>query len=272
MESQPDAGEMMLRESYAALMKAACRVQHESQKAIVTGRHDLLFAVTGKSLAVLSMVCGTYRAPDENAQVLLELVTQMLSSASAAMLLLMSGYCRQSFAVQRHMLETGFLLDLFRSDESELHEWLKYRDNLKTVGFRVKTVTKKLDARDNLPAESRLDSYRAVSNLAVHPFAIGLRIPQRERPFFDKEAFLSALEELSWHLPYFTLLSMEALPGARAIVPDEALVTFDRTVARWQRRCHRQVAGGVGSGGLCRYAQLIWGQRQRCSESKGEQA
>jgi hypothetical protein len=265
-------GELMLKREFEQLTGAAINTWGESQQAMVRGGHDLLFAATAKSLAVLSMVCGSYHAQDPDGCVLLGLTTQMFNSASAAMMLLMTGYCQQSFTVQRHMVETGNLLDLFRTHKHELPEWLKYQDSLDTQGFGAQAVREKLNTRDGLPVGSRLLRYRVISNIATHPNAIGLRIVQHQGawavgPSFSEMAFKSALEELGWYLPYFTLVATETLPGAKNCVPKEANVTYHKTLAAWQQRCHHATVRATGSACLTEYARLLWGRSSPDSAS-----
>jgi hypothetical protein len=262
---QANDGELMLKREFEQLTGASIHTWGESQQAMVRGGYDLHFAVTAKSLALLSMLCGSYHAQDHDGSVLLGLTTQMFNSASAAMTLLMTGYYQQSFTVQRHMVETGNLLDLFRTDKLELQEWLKYQNSLNTQGFRPTTVMEKLDTRDGLPDGSRLVRYRVISNLATHPNAIGLRIVQHQGawavgPSFNEMAFKSALEELGWYLPYFTLVAMETLPGAKDCVPEEANLTYHMTLASWQQRCHRTTVVATGPARLTEYAGLLWGR------------
>jgi hypothetical protein len=124
---------------------------------------------------------------------------------------------------------------------------------------------RKLDVRDGLTVGSRLAPYRDISNLAGHPFAISLRIVMTSGawcvgPHFHEKAFLSALEELGRNLPYFTLVAMETLPGTKDYVPEEANLTYHKTLAAWQQRCHRATVRATGSACLQEYARLLWGR------------
>jgi hypothetical protein len=115
-----DDGELMLKQEFEQLTRVGIDTWGKSQQALIRRGYGLHFAVTAKSLAMLSMICGSYHAQDQNGSVLLGLTTQVFNSASAAMTLLMTGYYQQSFTVQRHMTETGNLLDLFRTHKQEL--------------------------------------------------------------------------------------------------------------------------------------------------------
>lgn len=120
------------------------------------------------------------------------------------MALLLSGYYQTSVLQQRDLLETIFLLDYFRTDQSLIAEWRNSTDKVRREKFSPAVVRKALDKRDGFTTGKRGDSYKMFCELGAHPTYLGFHMLTDKPggdiytgPFFHTKSLKAGLEELA---------------------------------------------------------------------------
>ena len=154
---------------------------------------------------------------DEDVLALQVLGIRNFNAFAASLNLAMSGYTQNSALVLRDVLETVFLLDMFRTDRALVQLWrLADKKTLKRR-FSPFEVRKALDARDGVDTMKRAELYELFSELAAHPNA---KSSWMLRSAGSGEALLGPFVEKS---------SLEAILGEMgrlAIQVGDVLVTF----------------------------------------------
>lgn len=87
----------------------------------------------------------------------------------ASLTLALAGYWRHSFLVQRGILETVFLLDLFKGDRSQIKQWRLADDDEMKRKFNPGRVRDLLDSRDGFKEGKRKADYDVFSKYTAHP-------------------------------------------------------------------------------------------------------
>lgn len=140
-----------------------------------------------------------------------ELVMQRLgirlfNSGACALSLLLTGYYQNSVLQMRDLLETGFLVDYFRTDPSQISAWQGADDRERKRRFGPVVIRDALDKRDGLEGKKREEAYRLLSNYAAHPTHAGFKLfspkwMSKIGPFFDETYLKALLQELTKRLP-----------------------------------------------------------------------
>jgi hypothetical protein len=160
---------------------------------------------------------------DEDLKVIQILGMRTFNAFGASLKLALSGYVQNSALVMRDILETVFLIDLFRGDRSLISKW-RLAD-IKTIRseFSPAAVRKALDARDGYTTKLREEHYKLFSELAAHP---NMKSAWMMRPQKDGDAVIG---------PFVEKTSLEAVVsemGKLAIMTGENLNDF--IAADWQ--------------------------------------
>jgi hypothetical protein len=144
-----------------------------------------------------------YPTDDEDLKVIQILGMRMFNAFGASLKLAMSGYLQNSALVMRDILETVFLVDLFRGDRMLIAKW-RFADK-KTLRneFSPAAVRKALDARYGHASRRREELYRLFSELAGHPTmkSAWMMRPQKDGdavigPFIEKSSLEAVLPEM----------------------------------------------------------------------------
>lgn len=91
-----------------------------------------------------------------------------LTSTLAALRLLLAGYYLQALAVQRDLLESTLLLQLFAATPEAIGRWRTADTRTRTRYFAPRAISQALAARG---VSTRYDVYREYCELAAHPSA-----------------------------------------------------------------------------------------------------
>jgi hypothetical protein len=115
-----------------------------------------------------------------------ELTVQLLgvrlfNAAATSQKLALSGYVQNAAAIQRDILETGFLLNFFASFPEEVQRWRAAKEAERNKVFGPAAVRKRLDERDGFKARQREADYKAFCQMASHPQFCRLRPTETER-------------------------------------------------------------------------------------------
>ncbi|MBI2884777.1 MAG: hypothetical protein HY590_00745 [Candidatus Omnitrophica bacterium] len=136
---------------------------------------------------------------------------RMFNTVVASTKLLLIGYYQVSFAVQRDLLETGFLLDYFASFPQQVSLWKQATDEQLERDFSPVVIRKALDNRDKAQGRKRKEIYKRLCKYASHPSYPGFKLVAPKGlgeigPFYDEKYLGSSLGELVLRAPYFVLI------------------------------------------------------------------
>lgn len=106
---------------------------------------------------------------DENVKVVQILGMRTFNAFGASLKLALSGYHQNSVLIMRDVLETVFLLNLFRGDRTHIERWRLADDKARENEYRPVMVRKALDERDGYTSKKRAAHYKMFSELAGHP-------------------------------------------------------------------------------------------------------
>lgn len=110
-----------------------------------------------------------FETDDEDLKVAQVLAMRCFNAFAASLKLALSGYGQNSTLIMRDVMETMFLLDLFRGDRALIELW-RFADK-KTIDaqFSPLKVRMALDTRDGSNPGKRAEIYKRFSELAAHP-------------------------------------------------------------------------------------------------------
>ncbi|MDH5216632.1 MAG: hypothetical protein OEX19_02985 [Gammaproteobacteria bacterium] len=106
---------------------------------------------------------------DEDFKVVKMLSIRMFNAFGASLTLIFSGYHQNSAMVTRDILETVFLMDLFKTDHTAIERWRFADKKTRQKKFSPLAVRKTLDERDGFHDKKRAEAYKMLSELAAHP-------------------------------------------------------------------------------------------------------
>jgi hypothetical protein len=114
-------------------------------------------------------VLHQFPTADENLKVVQILGMRTFNAFGASLKLALSGYFQNSALVMRDVLETAFLLDLFRGEPGLIEKWRFADSKLLREQFSPVAVRKALDDRHGHTERRREQMYKLFSELAAHP-------------------------------------------------------------------------------------------------------
>ena len=119
---------------------------------------------------------------DEDMKVIQVLGMRTFNAFGASLKLALSGYTQNSALIMRDVLETVFLLNLFRGDRTLIARWRFADEKARRREFSPAAVRKALDERDGFRGRKREEMYRMFYELAAHPTmkSAYLMRPQKE--------------------------------------------------------------------------------------------
>jgi hypothetical protein len=162
-----------------------------------------------------------------------EAVAQMLgirlfNAAASAVKLALSGYYQTAFQQVRDIMETGFLLDYFRTSPEQILVWRNADREARRKLFDPVKIRISLDDRDGDTTKRRAEEYRKLSELASHATFRGFRLTTREGfgelgPFVEATNLKAWLHEMVLRLGPAAVMYANQFPNA-----DPKLVNFFR--------------------------------------------
>ena len=117
----------------------------------------------------LAKIVVDYPDDDEDFKVVKMLSIRMFNAFGASLTLMSSGYHQNSGLVMRDILETVFLMDLFKTDHTAIERWRLAGNKKQREEFSPVAVRKALDERDRFHTKKRAEVYKMFSELAAHP-------------------------------------------------------------------------------------------------------
>jgi len=144
-----------------------------------------------------------YPTEDEDFKVIKMLGMRMFNAFGAALKLALSGYSQNSALVMRDVLETVFLIDLFRGDRAAITRWRLADKKAHRKEFLPVRVREALDSRDGFSGKRRAEIYELFSELAGHPTMKSVWMMRPEKncdavigPFIEKTSLAAVISEM----------------------------------------------------------------------------
>lgn len=158
-----------------------------------------------------------FKTDDEDMRIIQILGMRMFNALGASLKLAFSGYIQNAALIMRDILETVFLLNLFRIEHDAIRRWRIADKRERFREFSPVKVRNALDEHDGFEGEKRAKYYAMFSELAGHPNMNSILMM---RPSRDGDAVIG---------PFIELTSLEAVlseMGCLAIQVGEQLDAF----------------------------------------------
>ncbi len=170
-------------------------------------------ALTQSSLNVSFDLVKVHQQRTDDELTIQYLGIRIFNAVASALKLMLSGYYQTSFAIQRDIVETGFLLDFFAIYPQRITEWKAASNDERQEKFKPSKIREALDERGKLKGKKRGQIYQQLCEYAAHPSYPGFKLVAPKGlgeigPFYDEKYLKSALGELVLRVPFFTLLFM----------------------------------------------------------------
>jgi hypothetical protein len=166
----------------------------------------------------------TSRTEDETTMQLLGI--RLFNAAASGIKLALSGYYQPAFHQARDIMETGFLLDYFRTSPEQRGVWKRSDRKTRRQVFDPVKIRIALDDRDGDTSKKREAEYNKLSELASHATFRGFQLTTRAEfaelgPFVEKTNLLAWLEEMVLRLGPSAVMYANQFPDA-----DLSLIRF----------------------------------------------
>lgn len=148
-------GEEQLRRQAVALINDSANLQ--------------LHLSTVEAAMDLADMYRQHATKDEDLKVTQLLGMRCFNAFAASLKLALSGYSQNAALIQRDILETIFLLDLFDSHRELIERWRFSDKKTRMKEFSPVKVREMLDTRDGYTTKKRFEMYEMFSVLAGHP-------------------------------------------------------------------------------------------------------
>jgi len=182
---------------------------------------------------VMALIFGytidhTSRSEDESTMQLLGI--RLFNAAASGLKLALSGYYQTAFHQARDIMETGYLLDFFRTSPEQRSVWKASDRKTRRKLFDPVKVRIALDERDGDTSKKREAEYNKLSELASHATFRGFRLTTRGGfgelgPFVETTNLLAWFEEMVLRLGPSAVMYANQFPEA-----DAQLVKFFQQV------------------------------------------
>lgn len=163
--------------------------------------------------------------------------SRVFNTAMSAYRDALSGYYQVSFSNQRDLLETQFLLDLFRTERSQIKIWKESDNQTRIEQFSPAKIRKTLDERDGFTERKREKKYKQFCEYASHVTYQGFKLIANSNnlieigPFYDESKLLNTIHELCLNFGYVvtSIVANVPVPSPRAAkLWIEHAETFDK--------------------------------------------
>jgi hypothetical protein len=122
---------------------------------------------------------------------------RLFNAAASGVKLALSGYYQTAFQQARDIMETGFLLDYFRTSPEQITVWRKSDRATRRKLFEPVKIRQELDKRDGDTEMKRAAEYSKLSELASHATHRGFALTTRGR-FAEFGPFVEAINLKAW--------------------------------------------------------------------------
>lgn len=161
--------------------------------AVLKGNSKLQLHIAVTEAAMdLADVYRQWDTTDEDLRVTQFLGMRVTNAFCSSLKLLLSGYGQNAALIQRDILETIFLLDLFSSHRHLIEQWRCADQKAFRRDFKPVKVREMLDKRDGNTNKKRAEMYEMFSILAGHP---NMNSPLMMRPQKGGDIFVGPFIE-----------------------------------------------------------------------------
>lgn len=170
----------------------------------------------------ISLVFGytiDYTAQSADERTIQMLGVRLFNASVAGVKLALSGYYQIAFQQARDILETGFLLDHFRTSPSDITVWRVSDRAQRRKHFDPVKIRTALDERNRDTSKSREREYKTLSEMASHATVRGFALTSRDNfgelgPFVDKANLLAWLQEMVLRFGPAAIMYANQFPNA----------------------------------------------------------
>jgi hypothetical protein len=170
-----------------------------------------------------------YTAKNDDERTMQMLGIRLFNGAAAGVKLALSGYYQIAFQQARDILETGFLLDYFRTSPSDIAVWRASDRATRRKRFDPVKIRIALDERDGDTSRGREREYNKLSESASHATMRGFALTRRDNfgelgPFVEKRNLLAWLQEMVLRFGPAAVMYANQFPDA----PDNLVEFFQK--------------------------------------------
>jgi hypothetical protein len=175
--------------------------------------------VVEKALAVIYAYTHDHEAATDDELTLQFLGIRLFNLGASAIKLGLSGYYQQAFALVRDIVETGYLVDHFRTSPEKISEWKTASDAERKKKFGPVHIRKALDDRDGDKERRREKTYAVLSEYASHATFKGFGLTKKQGlgelgPFVAEPNLKAWLEEMVLRLGPAAIVFSQQFPGS----------------------------------------------------------
>lgn len=181
---------------------------------------SLHFQAIERAMTIAKLIVE-FPTGDEDFKVIKMLCIRLFNAFGASQSLMFSGYHQNSGMILRDILETLFLMDLFRTDRTVIKRWRLADYKARKKEFSPKAVREFLNRRDGVNENKRAEVYKMFSDLSVHPNMHSQHMLRPEKggdivmgPFIEATTLQAGLSELG-------RLAIQAGDVMNAFFPEE---------------------------------------------------
>ena len=198
----------------------------------------------------LADILRQFPTDDEDMKVIQVLGMRVFNAFGASVKLALSGYAQNSALIMRDILETVFLMNLFRGDSTAIERWRFANKKERMKSFSPIRVREALDARDGFDGKKRAALYELFSELAGHPTmkSVFMMRPQKDGdavigPFVEATSLEAILSEMG-------RLAIQAGDILNSFFPEtwmnglEARAAFAQIKQQWLTKYYPQRSAG----------------------------
>jgi hypothetical protein len=154
-------------------------------------------AIIQKAMALIFGYTLDHTSRSDSEATMQMLGIRLFNAAASGVKLALSGYYQTAFQQARDIMETGFLLDYFRTSPEKIPVWKAADRATRRKLFDPVQIRKALDERDGDTEMKRAAEYSKLSELASHATWRGFKLTVRQG-FGELGPFVEAINLKAW--------------------------------------------------------------------------
>lgn len=153
--------------------------------------------IVERAMALIFGYSIDHKAQSEDEMTAQMLGIRLFNAAASGVKLALSGYYQTAFQQARDIMETGFLLDYFRTSPEQIAVWRASDRATRRKLFEPVKIRQELDKRDGDTEMKRAAEYSKLSELASHATYRGFSLTTRGS-FAEFGPFVEAINLKAW--------------------------------------------------------------------------
>ncbi|MDO9413815.1 MAG: hypothetical protein Q7T81_14705 [Pseudolabrys sp.] len=180
----------------------------------------LKFGLIEKALMLLFAFVHDTKSQSSDEHTMQMLGIRVFNAGVSSIKLGLSGYYQTAFGLIRDVMETGFLIDYFRTSPEMISKWAAAGDRERQRTFSPAKVRAALDIRDGDTDGRRAKQYKILCELAAHASVSGFGLTMRQGfgelgPFVEEVKLRAWIEETIRRLGPTAILFARHFPNAQ---------------------------------------------------------